>query len=100
LEKSVFLVGRYQKDFHWNIAKLRRKFHIPRQKIGVIPYNMELEMATREGRLLQFLNRIHTRNEYAENAYLMRELKRSVMMLQDNMSNTGRTRIVRHNEEM
>jgi hypothetical protein len=100
LEKSVFLVGRYQKDYHWNLAKLRRRFHIPRQKIGAIPYNMELQMAMQEGRILQFINRNYMRTTQAENAYLIREMKRSALMLRDNMVKTGKMTMIRHGKEM
>jgi hypothetical protein len=99
LDRSVFLVGRYQKDYHWNIAKLRRKFHISRGQTGVIPYNMELQMAMQEGRILQFINRNYMRNVCAENAYLMREMKRAAVMLRDNMLKTGKVTIMRHKEE-
>ncbi len=88
-DRSVFLIGRYQKEYRWDALKLRRQFHIPRNRIGVIPYNMELQDAMHEGHMLQFLNRNYIRNIHADNAYLMREIKRCAVMLKENMPQTG-----------
>jgi hypothetical protein len=100
IEKSVFLIGRYQKEYAWNVSKLRRRFHVEREQIGVIPYNMELQSAIQEGRILQFLNRNYMRNVHAENNYLMREMKRSAVMLRENMIQTGKMKIIRKKNEL
>lgn len=96
-EKSVFLIGRYQKEYSWDITRLRKKYHISRDRIGVIPFNMELQTAMQEGRMLQFLNRNYLRNVHAENEYLMREMKRSAVMLKENMLRTGKVRAFKNN---
>lgn len=84
-EKSVFLVGNYQSDWRWNQAQIRRQFQIPRERIGVVPYNLDLQNAMREGRTLQFLNRNYLKTSEPENEFLIRELKRSSNMLRANM---------------
>lgn len=81
LEKAVFLIGKYQQEHTWNLRRICHRYHIPRERIGVIPYNMELEEAMRQGRLLQFLNRNSEGKIGKENAYLMRQLKHAAGML-------------------
>lgn len=100
LHKSVFLVGRYQREYSWSVLKLRRKFQIPRDRIGAIPYNMELQAAMQEGRMLQFLNRNYLRNIHVENEYLMREMKRSAVMLKENMLKTGKVKAIKNNGKL
>ena len=51
------MIGKYQPNHTWNLRRICYRFHIPRQNIGVIPYNLELEEAVTYGRVLQFLNR-------------------------------------------
>lgn len=82
-EKSVFLIGKYQPELHWNLTKLRRRFQVPRSRIGAVPYNMELKSAMENGRLIQFLNRNYPKRIHPENESLMRELSRSSRMLLD-----------------
>lgn len=86
VEKSVFLIGQYQPEFGWNMTRIRRRFQIPRNRIGVIPYNMEMQSAMRDGKTLQFLNRNYLKNSQPENELLMRELKRSASMIRENIS--------------
>jgi hypothetical protein len=40
------------------------------------------------------------RTTQAENAYLIREMKRSALMLRDNMVKTGKMTMIRHGKEM
>lgn len=98
--KSVFLIGRYQREYSWSVLKLRRRFQIPRDRIGAIPYNMELQTAMQEGRMLQFLNRNYLRNIHADNEYLMREMKRSAVMLKENMLKTGKVKAIKNNGKL
>lgn len=84
-EKAVFLIGKYRPEYGWDMIRIRRKFQIPRNRIGVVPYNMELQSAMGDGRTLQFLNRNYLKNSQPENELLMRELKRSASMLRENI---------------
>lgn len=90
LDKSVFLIGQYRPEYGWDMTRIRRKFQVPRNRIGVVPYNMELQSAMGDGRTLQFLNRNYLRNSQPENELLMRELKRSATMLRENISSLRR----------
>lgn len=96
-QKSVFLVGRYQREYNLNLFRIRKEYHIPSSRIGVIPYNMELQEAAREGHILQFLNRNYLKNGYSDNRYFMQEVKRSAVMLRDNILNDRNTGLQRKN---
>lgn len=91
-EKAVFLIGQYRPEYGWDMTRIRRKFQLPRNRIGVVPYNMELQSAMGDGRTLQFLNRNYQRNSQPENELLMRELKRSASMIRENILKRKRAR--------
>ena len=101
LEKSVFLVGRYEKENPFHCHRIMKEYQIPQGKIGVIPYNVDLQIAAAEGRIIPFLNRNYLRSSRAENDYFMGELKNSVIMLKENMIQRGRMKILhrRNNNE-
>ena len=79
--KAFFLIGKYQPNHTWNLRRICYRFHIPRQNIGVIPYNLELEEAVTYGRVLQFLNRNIDEKQNKENAFFMRQVDRAVELL-------------------
>ena len=85
VEKCVFLIGQYQHELGWDVTRLRHKFHVARNQIGVVPYNLELQSAMNDGRMLQFLNRNYLRNSQTEVEMLIRELKRSASMIRENI---------------
>ncbi len=90
LDKCVFLVGMYQPDMKFDLIRIRKKFQIPRNQIGTVPYNLELQDAMKEGHTLQFLNRNYVKASDVENEVLMKELKRSAGMLRENISKRRR----------
>lgn len=83
-EKAVYLVGSYCPDLPWDLSYFCKNYQIPREKIGVIPYNMELEEAMRQGHLLQFLNRNYYQPDTPENEYLLRYARRASQMIRKN----------------
>ncbi len=95
LEKSVFLIGRYEKENPFNLELIQRQYHIPRGKMAVIPYNIDLHIAANEGRMIPFLNRNYLKSSRAENEYLMGEVKRAVIMLKENMTYLGKPDMMR-----
>lgn len=83
-EKAVYLIGGYQEGTSCNMSHICREYKIPRDRIGIIPYNLELQEAMSNGHLLQFLNRNYFQAEDRENEYLLRYAKRAVRMIQKN----------------
>ncbi len=89
-EKSVYLIGSYQPELLFNFRRICYEYHISRDKIGVIPFNMELEGAMSEGRILQFLNRNYEKASGRENDYFMKNCKKSSTMIRKNLLNIRR----------
>lgn len=84
-EKAVYLIGSYQKDIEWNLRRICYEYQISRDRIGVVPLNIELVSAAAQGRLLQFLSMNYYKACGRENDYFMRQVKKAVLMLRENM---------------
>lgn len=84
LNHVVYLIGNYRPEHTWNVAHICKEFKIPKDKIGVIPYNMDLKIALMQGKLLQFLNRNYYSSTDKEIEYFIRYAKRSSRMIRKN----------------
>lgn len=84
-EKALYLIGNYKPELPWNVGRICKEFHISREKIGVIPYNMELKDSMSQGHLLQFLNRNYYKPSDCENDYFIRYAKRASQMIRKNV---------------
>lgn len=89
-DNAVYLIGGYQEEYPCNLSYICGKYKIPRERIGIIPYNMELQDAMSAGHLLQFLNRNYFQAEGRQNEYLLRYAKRAASMIHKNVM--GRVR--------
>lgn len=56
-ENSFFIFGNYRTDTDFMPSYLTKKYHIPRKRIGVIPYNLGFEQAMREGSTIAYVTR-------------------------------------------
>lgn len=83
-EKAVYLIGNYHTEAEWDVSRICKEFHINRDKIGIIPFNMELSECMAQGRLLQFLNRNYYKASDSENEYLIRHIKKAGKMIRKN----------------
>ena len=88
--KSIFLVGQYEKENPFDQEQLRKEYRIPKERIGAVPYNIDLRMAAAEGRIIPFLNRNYLRSSRAENSEFMSQLKQAAVMLKENIVRTGK----------
>ncbi len=84
-EKAVYLIGSYQPESTWNIGRICKEFKIPRERTGIIPFNLELADAMSKGHLLQFLNRNYYKASDFENEYLIRYIKKAGRMIRKNL---------------
>ncbi len=84
LDKAVYLIGNYQSEAEWDVSRICKEFHIPRERIGIIPFNMEMADSMAQGRLLQFLNRNYYKASDSENEYLLRYAKKASQMIRKN----------------
>lgn len=56
-KKAVFLVGKYDEGSKEDVRNICNRFNISRDRIAVIPYNIEFHDALHEGKLVQFIDR-------------------------------------------
>lgn len=56
-ENSFFIVGNYRTDSDFKPSYLTKRYHIPKERIGVIPYNVGFEQAMREGTTIAYVTR-------------------------------------------
>lgn len=84
-EKAVYLIGSYQPELLFNYRRICYEYHIPKDKIGIIPYNIELLESMSQGRVVQFLNRNYEKASCRENEYFMRHCKKSSIMVKKNL---------------
>lgn len=81
----MYLIGNYQPEAEWDVSRICQEFHIPKGRIGIIPFNMEMAESMAQGRLLQFLNRNYYRASDSENDYLIRYAKKASQMVRRNV---------------
>lgn len=91
ISKAVFLIGNYNRNSNYNLTKIRRKYHINKEKIAVIPYNIEFKDAMSSGNLIPFLSRNHDCKRDDENYYFITELKKAVNIICPVMPDTKDT---------
>ena len=85
LDKSVFLIGSYQKTSDWTVNYFEKKYHLSKEKIGLIPWNEEYAQALREGRVIQFFTQYFRCNRNHANYQFMKESKKAAAMLYQNV---------------
>lgn len=79
--KVVYLVGNYQKESIYNKRNLQRIYRIPKERLAVVPFNQEFQLACEKGRLDKYMK--GKRNLYAteKRRYFMRELAAAMQIL-------------------
>ena len=54
-EKAIYIVGKYRPERKWTRKRISYEYNVPRNRIGIMPYTIELEYAIDAGRLQQYL---------------------------------------------
>lgn len=85
-EKAVYIIGKYQPEKRWTRKRICYEYNVPRNKIGVIPYNVEFNDALISGKLQHFLNYNYTGKVRLENEYFMNQCKKSAVVVLDMIS--------------
>ena len=93
-EKVVYLIGSYQKDAVYNKKNIHRIYRIAPEKLGVVPYNPEFEMACREGKLDRYIRgrRLLLPTDMRENFFT--ELEHTVQMILERSDKRGGGQVV------
>lgn len=81
-DKTFYLIGQYNDKSKHHLNNLRRKNHIPKEKITAIPYNLEFDDALSEGRALQYLEQNSDTRKEDFNHNFMHELKVAAELIQ------------------
>lgn len=81
ISKAVFLMGNYNRNSTYNLSKIRNKYHINKDRIAIIPYNIEFKDSLSSGSLISFLTRNYNCTKDEDNYYFIRELKKAVRMI-------------------
>lgn len=93
-EKAVYLIGNYNPDSRFNLKNIIRMYHIDKNKIAVIPYNIEYKDAVAEGNAIRFLMRNFDCGKEEPNYYFIREVKKAVNMINNQMKNVRKEELV------
>lgn len=80
-EKTVYLIGRYDQQFPCDINKVMKQCRIPKEHIGIVPYNAGFWDAFQNGRCAQFIQRNAYGGFYEKNRLFSKELKASTEMI-------------------
>lgn len=75
--EKLYLLSRYDKDSRLNKKTLQRRYGL-KEKISVIPYNIEFSDACMEGRLVDYLMKNENVDSDDDNYSLIQELKNTV----------------------
>lgn len=79
--KVVYLLGSYNRNSKFNLSNIRRKYHIKKEQIAVIPYNVAFRDSLIEGDTISFLLRNQKCKRDDENYYFIKELKNASNMI-------------------
>ncbi len=79
-EKCIFLLSRYNKDSRLNKKNIIRKYNL-KDKLAVIPYNIEFSDAAMEGKIIDFLIRNLRADKDDLNFELMNSLRIAVELI-------------------
>lgn len=75
MEKSIFLIGRYDDSSEFNLKNIGRRYGIEEQFIGMIPYNIKFKDAVCQGKSKEFFERHFNNGKEDENYIFMKSVK-------------------------
>lgn len=78
MEKSVFLIGRYDDSSEFNLKNIGRRFGIEEKFIGTIPYNIKFKDAVCQGKSKEYFERHFNNGKEDENYIFMKSVKRFI----------------------
>ncbi len=81
MDKSLFLVGRYDSNSKYNVRNLMRRYHIDEERIAVIPYSIKYQDAVNEGRTMEFVDRNWECLKYEDDFEFFREAGKAADMI-------------------
>lgn len=82
-QKVFYLIGNYDPVSKYNLQYIHKRYHVPLELLGIIPYNSMFKDACSDGGVVKFLTLIEHSTKEEMNYYFIRELARTV----DKLSN-------------
>lgn len=79
--KAVYLLGNYDHNSKFNLINIRRKYHINKEKIAVIPHSAAFRDSIMSGDIISFLLHNQKCKKDDENYYFIKELKKAANMI-------------------
>ena len=80
-EKLIYLIGQHNENSKYHINNIRRRYHIPKEQIAAIPYNIEFDDALSEGKSVRFLEQNKAAKKKDFNYELIQELKKATELI-------------------
>lgn len=80
-EKLIYLIGQHNEKSKYHINNIRRRYHIPKEQIAAIPYNVEFDDALSEGKSVRFLEQNLSVKKKDFNYELIQELREATELI-------------------
>ena len=80
-QKVFYLIGNYDPISKYNLQYIHRRYHVPMEMMGVLPYNSMFKDACSDGAVVKFLSQIEHSTREEMNYYFIRELADTVEKL-------------------
>ena len=87
--KTVYFISSYQKDSIYNKKNINRIYRIAPEKLGVVPYNPEFQLACNLGKLDKYMKGKKTLLPTDMRDYFFEELEHAVQVLMQNLTQDG-----------
>lgn len=88
-DRLVYFISSYHKDSIYHKKYIYRYYRITPERLGVIPYNPEFQMACSRGRAAAYVRGKDSLDTTDRREYFFEELERAVEMLLRNLDNTS-----------
>lgn len=81
MEKSIFIIGRYDDCSQFNLRNISRKYGIYQENMGVIPYNIRFKDSVCQGKCMEFFERHFNVGKEDDEYMFMRCVKNTVEII-------------------
>lgn len=88
--KTIYFISSYQKDSIYNKKNINRIYRIAPEKLGVVPYNPEFQLACNLGRVDKYMKGKKTLLPTEMRDYFFAELERAVQILMESLEEDGK----------
>lgn len=89
MEKSLFLVGRYDSNSKYNVRNLIRRYHMNEDSVAVIPYSVKYQDSVNEGKTMEFVDRNYKCLKHDEDFSFFKEAGNASKMILKRVNTIG-----------